>query len=201
MHYRRLALLALVLLISFAVLPVHALVLFPEEFPDVVVNPTPAPEPSEGPVPVPEPSEDPVPSPEPSEEPVPAPEPSEDPVPVPEPSEDPVPVPEPSLSVPDYLPPDRFFDTFDDYSVQVLAVQTTPNSPVTSSSGLKGIMLSLLGPYDPVIVQYRYQSNTSTNYTYVNDISPDYPWLCSAAIFAIVLYCTFKLGGTFFCKI
>lgn len=100
-----------------------------------------------------------------------------------------------------YLPPDDFFALEVDYSIEVLAVQTTPNSPVTSASGLKGILIQLFGPYDPVVTQFRYQSNTSTNYTYVNDISPDYPWLASAAIFAIVLFCIFKLGGTLFCKV
>lgn len=100
-----------------------------------------------------------------------------------------------------YLAPDDFFAAEDDYSVEVYAVQTSPNTPVESSSGLKGILLQLFGPYAPTVTQFRYQSNTSTNYTYVNDISPDFPWLCSAAIFAIVLYCTFKLGGTLFCKV
>lgn len=94
-----------------------------------------------------------------------------------------------------YLPPDEFFQTEDDYSISVLAVQSTPNTPVTSSTGLKGIMLSLLGPYDPPITQLRYQSNTSTNYTYVNDIQPDYAWMCSAAVFAICLFCMFKILG------
>lgn len=100
-----------------------------------------------------------------------------------------------------YLPPDDFLALEDDYSIQVLAVQTTPNTPVESSSGLKGVLLQLFGPYNPTITQLRYQSNTSTNYTYVNDISPDYPWIAAASIFAIVLYCTFKLGGTLFCKV
>lgn len=100
-----------------------------------------------------------------------------------------------------YLPPDEFFEVEDDYSISVLAVQSTPNTPVTNSTGLKGIMLSLLGPYDPPITQLRYQSNTSTNYTYVNDIHPDYAWMCSAAIFAIVLYCVFRLGGAALCKL
>lgn len=100
-----------------------------------------------------------------------------------------------------YLPPDEFFETEDDYSISVMAVQSTPNTPVTNASGLKGIMLSLLGSYDPPITQLRYQSNTSTNYTYVNDIQPDYPWMCSAAIFAIVLFCVFRMGGALLCKL
>lgn len=94
-----------------------------------------------------------------------------------------------------YLPPDDFFESEDSYDIQVMAVQTTPNTPVESSTGLKGILIQLFGPYNPTITQLRYQSNTSTNYTYVNDISPDFPWLCSAGIFAIVLFCVFKLLG------
>lgn len=95
-----------------------------------------------------------------------------------------------------YLPPDQFFALYgDDYEIQVVAVQSSPNTPVTSASGLKGIMINLLGPYDPPITQLRYQSNTSTNYTYVNDIQPDYVWMCSCAIFAICLWSVFAMGG------
>lgn len=94
-----------------------------------------------------------------------------------------------------YLPPDDFFQSEDSYDIQVMAVQSVPNTPVESATGLKGIMINLLGPYMPTITQLRYQSNTSTNYTYVNDISPDFPWLCSCGIFAIVLFCVFKLLG------
>lgn len=101
----------------------------------------------------------------------------------------------------DYLPPNDFFQLEDDFSISVLAVQSTPNTPVTSATGLKGILIQMFGPYDPTITQFRYQSNTSTNYTYVNDISPDYPWLCACGIFAIVLYCVFRLGGALLCRL
>lgn len=101
-----------------------------------------------------------------------------------------------------YLPEDEFLEMYgNDYSIEVYAVQSEPNSPVTSSPGLKGILLDLFGPYDPVITQLRYQSNTSSNYTYVNNIDLDYPWLCSAGIFAIVLYCLFKMGGALLCRL
>lgn len=99
-----------------------------------------------------------------------------------------------------YLSPDVFLALEDDYSIEVMAVQSAPNTPVESSTGLKGILIKLFGPYSPTITQLRYQSNTSTNYTYVNDIAPDYPWLCAAGIFAIMLFCIFKLGGTLLCK-
>lgn len=102
-----------------------------------------------------------------------------------------------------YLPPDEFFDLYgpDDYDISVMAVQSSPNTPVTSASGLKGILLNLFGSYDPPVTQLRYQANSNSNYTYVNDIQPDYPWLCSAAIFAIVLFCVFRLGGALLCRV
>lgn len=101
-----------------------------------------------------------------------------------------------------YMSPDDFFAVYseDDYTIMPMAVQSSANTPVSSSSGLKGVLFGLFGPYDPPITQLRYQSNTSTNYTYVNDIQPDYPWLCSAGIFAIVLFCLFKMGGALLCR-
>lgn len=100
----------------------------------------------------------------------------------------------------EYVSPADFFAGEDDYSISVFAVQSTPNTPVESASGLKGILIQLFGPYSPTITQLRYQSNTSTNYTYVNDISPDWPWICSCGVFALVLFCVFRLGGAALCR-
>ena len=80
-------------------------------------------------------------------------------------------------------------------------LQSEPNTPVESSSGLKGILLDLFGPYMPTITQLQYRQGSNQYYTYVNDISPDFPWLCSAGIFALVLFCLFKLGGALLCRI
>lgn len=69
-------------------------------------------------------------------------------------------------------------------------------SPVTPSdtSGLKSVLLSFIGDYDPPIVQFEY--TTSNNYKqYVNEIQPDYVWICSFALIALFIYCLFKLGG------
>lgn len=69
-------------------------------------------------------------------------------------------------------------------------------SPVTPSatSGLKAVLLSFIGNYDPPIVQFEYTS--SNNYKqYVNEIQPDYVWICSFALIALFIYCLFKLGG------
>lgn len=69
-------------------------------------------------------------------------------------------------------------------------------SPVTPSdtSGLKAVLLSFIGNYDPPIVQFEYTS--SNNYKqYVNEIQPDYVWICSFALIALFIFCLFKLGG------
>lgn len=68
-------------------------------------------------------------------------------------------------------------------------------TPSSVSGSLKSIMESLIGPYAPVVVQYRYQTNTSGVYSYVREIYPDYVWFCSCGVFALCLFCTFRLGG------
>lgn len=73
---------------------------------------------------------------------------------------------------------------------------TTGLAPVTPSdtTGVKAVLLSFIGNYDPPVVQYEY--TTSNNYKqYVNEIQPDYVWLCSFALIALFIYCLFKLGG------
>lgn len=74
-------------------------------------------------------------------------------------------------------------------------------SPITSSdtTGLTSLVLSLIGNYDPVVVEYRYE-NYNGSYSYVREIQPDYPWLISAGIFAIVLFCTLRILGGAVCK-
>lgn len=99
-----------------------------------------------------------------------------------------------------YLPPEQFFALASEEGIEPYAVQSEPNTPITSSTGLKGVLLDLFGPYMPTITQLQYRQGSNQYYTYTNDISPDYPWLCSAAIFAIVLYCVFRLGGSLLCK-
>ena len=76
------------------------------------------------------------------------------------------------------------------------AVVATGLAPVTpgDTSGVKAVLLSFIGDYDPPVVQYGY--TTSNNYKqYVNEIQPDYVWICSFALIALFIYCLFKLGG------
>lgn len=76
------------------------------------------------------------------------------------------------------------------------AVVATGLAPVTPSdtSGVKAVLLSFIGDYDPPVIQYEYTTNN--NYKqYVNEIQPDYVWICSFALIALFIYCLFKLGG------
>ena len=75
-------------------------------------------------------------------------------------------------------------------------ITVTSVSPVEPSdtSGLKSALLGVLGNYDPVIVEYQYSDrNGYTNY--LREVQPDYVWLCSFALLALVIYCLFRLGG------
>lgn len=81
-------------------------------------------------------------------------------------------------------------------SVLTDSIVTTGLAPVTPSdtSGVKAVLLSFIGNYDPPVVQYEYTTNN--NYKqYVNEIQPDYVWICSFALIALFIYCLFKLGG------
>lgn len=86
--------------------------------------------------------------------------------------------------------------SIDDPSVTITNISLASVAPVTpsSTSGLKAALLGILGNYDPVIVEYQYQSSQGYN-NYLREVQPDYVWLCSAALLALVIYCLFKLGG------
>lgn len=73
---------------------------------------------------------------------------------------------------------------------------TTGLAPVTPSdtTGVKAVLLSFIGNYDPPITQYEYTTNNGYK-QYVNEIQPDYVWICSFALIALFIYCLFKLGG------
>lgn len=75
-------------------------------------------------------------------------------------------------------------------------ITVTSVSPVTPSdtSGLKSALLGVLGNYDPVIVEYEYSDRNGYK-NYLRDVQPDYVWLCSCALLALVIYCLFRLGG------
>lgn len=84
----------------------------------------------------------------------------------------------------------------DDFDAGVAPLYHPDNGPTTEPSGtLKSILVDLIGPYNPVVVEYRYQNYNQSSYSYVREIQPDYVWWFSAGLFALLIYCTFRLGG------
>lgn len=92
------------------------------------------------------------------------------------------------------LNPDLGIDESTPTGVNVYAL-----NPITpeGTTGLKSILLSLIGDYDAIVVEYEFTG--SNNYTnYLREVQPDYVWLCSAAIFLVIIYSVFRLGGALF---
>ena len=79
------------------------------------------------------------------------------------------------------------------------AVNVYALNPITpeDTTGLKSVLLSLIGDYDAIVVEYEYQGSNNY-YNYLREVQPDYVWLCSAAIFLVVIYSVFRLGGALF---
>lgn len=85
--------------------------------------------------------------------------------------------------------------TQNDYTLTDVSTMALPPITPSSTSGLKAALLTVLGNYDPVVVVYQYQSSSSGYYNYATDVQPDYAWIASAAVLALVIWCLFKLGG------
>lgn len=85
---------------------------------------------------------------------------------------------------------------------QLVGVTTFGLNPVTSSdaTGLKAILLDLIGDYDAIVVEYSYE-NTNGYTSYVREIQYDYPWLCACGLFVIVLFCILRGGFAVLCKL
>lgn len=81
-------------------------------------------------------------------------------------------------------------DTITDINIFTSVAPVTPSD----TSGFKAVLLGLLGNYDPVIVEYQYQSSQGYN-NYLREVQPDYVWLCSFALLALMIFCIFRLGG------
>lgn len=83
-----------------------------------------------------------------------------------------------------------------DMPVNISLMSVAPITP-EDTSGLKAVLLSVIGDYDPVIVEYEYQN--SNNYSsYLREVLPDYPWCASFFMLALFVYCIFRLGGALF---
>lgn len=79
-------------------------------------------------------------------------------------------------------------------SVDTHIMTVTPND----ANGFKKVLLQLFGNYEMITKEYTYTSNNGYTTKQVTTES-DYPWIISAGIFAIVLYCLFRLLGGVLC--
>lgn len=80
--------------------------------------------------------------------------------------------------------------------ISITAFATNAYS-VTSedTSGLKAILLDILGDYTPVVVEDT-EVDADNNITTTNlEVKNDWVWLASFFMLALVVYCIFRLGG------
>lgn len=68
------------------------------------------------------------------------------------------------------------------------------------TTGFHAVILGLLGDYNPIAVttEYRYPSGTGYQNRYQVDVEPDWSWICTAAIFVVIIFCLFRLIGGLF---
>lgn len=79
-------------------------------------------------------------------------------------------------------------------SVDTHIMTVTPND----ANGFKKILLQLFGNYEMVTKEYTYTGTNGYTTKQVTTES-DYPWMISAGLFTVVLYCLFRLLGGVLC--
>lgn len=89
------------------------------------------------------------------------------------------------------------FSEVSDISIMPIYTPDTGAGSIPAGS-LRYVLSQVIGPYSPVVVQYQY--NNGSNTAYLRQIYPDYVWMISAAIFALMIYCVFRLWGAILCK-
>lgn len=102
--------------------------------------------------------------------------------------------------LPDTTPQDLFSSPSAE-DPQLIGIETYSLEPITpaDTSGLKAVLLSVLGDYESIVTEYRYE-NYNGSYGYIREVQPDYVFLCSAGVFALLLWCVFRMAGGFFCR-
>lgn len=71
--------------------------------------------------------------------------------------------------------------------------------PLSASGGLKGVLVSFLGEWESIVVQHSYVDAEGNTVTDV-DTLPDYPWIASAVLLCLMVFCLFRVGGALICK-
>lgn len=89
------------------------------------------------------------------------------------------------------------YATISDIEIMPLYTPDTGQTSIPTGS-LRYVLTQVIGPYSPVVVQYQYTNGSNT--AYLREIMPDYVWMISAAMFALVLYCVFRLWGVVLCR-
>lgn len=76
----------------------------------------------------------------------------------------------------------------------VSVYSVSPIAPA-DTNGLKAVLLGLIGNYDAIVVEYEYRNPNNSYNSYLREIQPDYVWIASFCMLALVVYCVFRLGG------
>lgn len=76
----------------------------------------------------------------------------------------------------------------------VSVYSVSPIAPA-DTNGLKAVLLGLIGDYDAIVVEYEYLNPNNSYHSYLREIQPDYVWIASFFMLALVVYCVFRLGG------
>lgn len=86
------------------------------------------------------------------------------------------------------------YDEVETVSTDVLRISAS------DTSGFHAVILGLLGDYNPIAVttSYQYPSGNTYQTRYQVDVEPDWSWICTAAIFIVIIFCLFRLIGGLF---
>lgn len=86
------------------------------------------------------------------------------------------------------------YDEVETVSTDVLRISAS------DTSGFHAVILGLLGDYNPIAVttSYQYPSGQTYQTRYQVDVEPDWSWICTAAIFIVIIFCLFRLIGGLF---
>lgn len=70
----------------------------------------------------------------------------------------------------------------------------------SDTTGLHALMLTLIGDYNPIasVTEYRYPSGTGYQTRYQVDVTPDWSWIMTCALFIVVVFCVFRIIGGLF---
>lgn len=74
------------------------------------------------------------------------------------------------------------------YSADSQVYSVTAND----ATGLKRIMLQLIGDYEAIVTDYEYRNNNATYMSHSINIEKDWAWIASACIFGVVLWSSMR---------